>query len=66
MSESKEKTSGSIFSQPNWTVQGDVYNTAGDLILSRQSSNSDFLKAIHDLKKSEFELCLDRVQTQTS
>lgn len=50
MSESKEQKPGSIFSQPNWTVQGDVYNTAGDLILSSQSSNSDFLKAIQDLK----------------
>jgi hypothetical protein len=44
------ESSGPLFSQPNWTVSGDVYNVAGDLILTKDSSKQDFVKAIEDLR----------------
>jgi hypothetical protein len=50
MGDSGSKEPRVAFSQPNWQVQGDVYNTAGDLILSKESSRGDFVKALEDLK----------------
>lgn len=39
-----------VFHQPNWDVRGDVYNTAGDLILTKTSTREDLAKALIDLK----------------
>lgn len=41
---------GPVFEQTNWTVQGDVYNVAGDLILSREGDAGDFTKALENLR----------------
>lgn len=39
-----------IFKQTNWTVQGDVYNVAGDLILSKEGDAGDFMTALEGLR----------------
>ncbi len=39
-----------MFEQANWTVRGDVYNVAGDLILPMEGGASDFTKALEGLK----------------
>jgi hypothetical protein len=39
-----------LFSQPNWDVRGDVYNVAGNLILSKNGSKDDFARAVRELK----------------
>jgi hypothetical protein len=38
------------FNQSNWTVQGDVYNTAGDLLLTKNSDASDLAGALSRLR----------------
>ena len=47
---------GSIFQQSNWTVQGNVYNVAGDLVLSKESTKVDFQKALDELKQEILKL----------
>ncbi len=46
----ERESSAPLFSQPNWTVHGDVYNTAGDLILTKTSTSQDLVAAIEDFK----------------
>lgn len=41
---------GSVFSQPNWQVRGDVYNVAGNLLLSKNGTKEDFLVALRSIK----------------
>jgi hypothetical protein len=38
------------FNQQNWTVHGDVYNTAGDLLLSRTADAAELVGALHRLR----------------
>jgi hypothetical protein len=38
-----------MFNQPNWSVN-EVYNVAGDLILSKSSGKQDFVAALQELK----------------
>jgi hypothetical protein len=40
----------SLFQQTYTHVAGDVYNVAGDLILTKTSSKEDFAKVVRDLK----------------
>ena len=42
---------GPAFQQTGWTVHGSVYNVAGDLVLSKDSSPADLAKALEDLKQ---------------
>jgi hypothetical protein len=46
-----DKDRGSVFQQSNWTVQGNVYNVAGDLVLSKDSTKEDFQKALDEIKQ---------------
>jgi hypothetical protein len=51
------------FNQANWNVEGDVYNTAGDLILSRNGSPEDLRVA---LRRIRADLAgLDEIDPQT-
>jgi hypothetical protein len=47
---------GPVFQQTNWTVQGNVYNVAGDLVLSKESTKSDFQQVLDDLKQEILKL----------
>ena len=38
------------FDQPGWTVQGNVYNIAGDMNVSASSSKDEFLAALRQFK----------------
>jgi hypothetical protein len=38
------------FNQANWNVSGDVYNTAGDLILPRNGSPGDLRTALQKIR----------------
>ncbi|MGW3715584.1 hypothetical protein ACWD8L_00365 [Streptomyces sp. NPDC005133] len=38
------------FNQPNWQVAGDVYNTQGNVILSRDGTRSDFVEALRSMR----------------
>jgi len=39
-----------VFNQGGWNVQGDVYNTAGDLILHKGSSREDIAEALDGVR----------------
>ncbi len=39
------------FNQQGWQVRGDVYNVAGNLILSKDGSKGDFLRALEEVKR---------------
>lgn len=55
----------SVFNQSNWQVSGDVYNTGGDLILTKDSSSSDVWSVLDDLKREVTTLTeLDEAQRQ--
>jgi hypothetical protein len=43
-------TMSSAFNQPNWTVQGNVYNIAGDMNMSANPSKDEFLAALRQFK----------------
>src|SRR5262245_23384440 len=47
---------GPVFQQTNWTVQGNVYNVAGDLVLSKESTKVDFQQVLDDLKQEILKL----------
>jgi hypothetical protein len=47
---------GPVFQQSNWTVQGNVYNVAGDLVLSKESTKTDFQQVLDDLKQEILKL----------
>jgi hypothetical protein len=51
-----DKETGPVFQQSNWTVQGNVYNVAGDLILSKNGTKEDFQKALDELKQEILKL----------
>jgi len=40
-----------IFIQTGWTVQDDVYNVAGNLILNKDSKRDYFLSSLNELKQ---------------
>jgi hypothetical protein len=40
-----------VFQQSGWTVHGAVYNVAGDLVLSKDSSTADLVKVLGDLRQ---------------
>jgi len=40
-----------MFNQTGWTVQGDVYNVAGNLILNKDSKRDDFLSSLDEVKR---------------
>jgi hypothetical protein len=42
---------GPVFQQTGWTVHGSVYNVAGDLVLTKDSSPGDLAKVLEDLKQ---------------
>jgi hypothetical protein len=39
-----------VFNQPNWKVEGNVYNIAGDMNVSATSSKDEFLAALRQFK----------------
>jgi hypothetical protein len=45
-----------VFQQLNWSVQGNVYNVAGDLVLSKESTKEDFQKALDGLRQEILKL----------
>ena len=40
-----------VFQQSNWSVHGNVYNVAGDLVLSKDGTKEDFQKALDGLRQ---------------